>query len=514
MKTYTPILAVAAAFVMAGCQNYTAQSADFSSAWHTGRVQAAASEVQKKASDNKDNKDTVIWNLELGTALRTEAMADLPPPADPKAAPSTPMGAGSGTLPTIADPSNQYLKDSLTAFERAADQIRKYDDQAKVHVGSEAGALMVNLAQLPYTGRGCDRIMLHVYAALDYMSLGNSDAARVELHRVYQAQVDAKDANEKRIAESQRLAAEAAKNGSKNQSGQKAVFDASAAQKNPAVNAALSDVDRETSGLIYQGYANYVNPYAVFLDGLFFMTNASGPSDTEHARKSFERLAGMTQNDFVKEDLATATDAANGRNPENLTYVVFETGSAASLQEWKLAVPVPVDQNKIVVATVALPRLRVDNTFAPYLDVSAAGTTTRTELLCNMDAVIAQDFHNEWPSILTKSLISTGLKAILNYQTQKQTSNSGGGYAQLFASLAMNIYSMASTIADTRSWTTLPKQFQYCRIVTPPDRTITVSAPGCQPHIVKLKAGKVNLVVIRNIAPGLPEFVDQAVLSI
>ena len=40
----------------------------------------------------------------------------------------------------------------------------------------------------------------------------------------------------------------------------------------------------------FRAYADYVNPLTVYLDGLFFMTQATGNSDLERSRKSFERV--------------------------------------------------------------------------------------------------------------------------------------------------------------------------------------------------------------------------------
>ena len=58
-----------------------------------------------------------------------------------------------------------------------------------------------------------------------------------------------------------------------------------------------------------KAYADYVNPFTVYLDGLFFMADAADGSDLERARKSFERVVGFApDNNYVKQDLATVDD--------------------------------------------------------------------------------------------------------------------------------------------------------------------------------------------------------------
>jgi len=39
-----------------------------------------------------------------------------------------------------------------------------------------------------------------------------------------------------------------------------------------------------------------------------------------------------------------------------------------------------------------------------------------------MDSVVSLDFKNEWPTVLTKTLISTALKATVDAVVQKQAS--------------------------------------------------------------------------------------------
>ena len=90
---------------------------------------------------------------------------------------------------------------------------------------------------------------------------------------------------------------------------------------------------------------------------------------------------------------------------------------------------------------------------------------------------------------------------------------------------------MAVNIADTRTWTTLPKEFQICRLPTPADGKIDLSTPNGMKLSVTLggsgsgtkidltstngmqaslnAGGLVNVVYVKSITSGTPLLVSQ-----
>lgn len=492
-------LLVAGALFTTGCQNYTAQSADFAQAWRAGQIQTATAEVQKKAAGHADDKDTVVWALEEGTVLRTAALANIAPPAPAATA------TGAAPAPEEAKPHDVVMAEkSNAAFERARAKIVKYDDQAKVKAGSEVGAALTNLANLPYRGRALDRVMLHTYLAANYLKTGELDKTRVELNRLLQAQRDAVEANAKRIAEAQEEAQKAKNNGDKS-------YDTEKSTSDPKVATAVNGMETELNSLV-KGYEDYVNPFSVLLDGLFFAANAEGSSDFERARKSITRVAAMNpDNAYLKDDLAIASELHLGKSLDGTTYVVFETGSAPRLEEWRLDVPFFLFTGRVSYAGIALPRVKTDSNFLEQCVVTAAGQNYPTSLVASMDSVVAQEFKNEWPGVLTRTIISTGVKVAADAVIQNQVKDQGWA-AQLAAKALTAAYGAATNIADTRSWSTLPKQFQYARVATPADGKITILV-GNVPQEVTLPQGKVNLVWVRNVSPGAPTYISTSILK-
>jgi hypothetical protein len=495
-------LTLAAALFTAGCQNYTEQSADFNHAWKTGQIQTAAAEITKKAASHADDKDTVVWALEKGTVLRTAALANIAPP--PSTAPT--IGAAPGPEPAQA---KSYavimMEDANAAFESAATKIAKYDDVAKTKVSSEVGSTLTNQTNRPYRGRGLDRVMLHTYLTANYIGLGATDKARVELNRVIQAQRDSVEANAKRIAAAQEEVTKAKDKGDKS-------YDADKAQQDPKVAANLSGMETELNANI-KGYEDYVNPFSVFLDGIFFGANAEGSSDFERARMSLRRVASMNpENPYTKEDLAIANELHLGKSFDQTTYVIFETGSAPTLEEWRLDIPVFAFSDDLSYVGIALPRIKIDPVFIESIVAEADGAAYPTSIVSSMDSVVSQEFKNEWPAVLTRAIVSAGVKAVADAVVQKQAKDKAGVAGEFAAKFGMAALQMAINIADTRSWTTLPKQFQYCRFHTPKNGIVAIHVGGSTQE-VKLEPAQVNIIWVRSVSPSAPTYVSQSVLK-
>jgi hypothetical protein len=338
--------------------------------------------------------------------------------------------------------------------------------------------------------------MLHTYKALNYLALGQPDRARPELIRAYQCQQDAVAENRRRIEE----ALEAARN-----SEQRDVI--ARTQADPRFNQAVAELSRGLEG--FRAYADFVNPFTVYLDGLFFLHAGEGAADLERALKSLRRVREVAgDNPTVAADLALAEARAAGRPVQTgpLTYVIFETGRAASREQVRLDIPILVADVSYVGA--AFPQLVFHDDHERTLHVEAGGTRLSTALVASMDALVAQDFKNELPAIITKTLISTAAKAAAGWAVSDAARRQDEGLG-LLARLVTAAVQAAVNIADTRSWTTLPKEFQVARLNTPADRTVTVSAPGQAPRRVPLIDAEVNVVYVKSTRAGGPLWINQ-----
>jgi hypothetical protein len=548
----TLVFAALVGLTAAGCSTYKGQNRVIKY-WRQNDLTNAVAEATKMADKKATGKDAIIWRLEQGTVLR---------------------GAG-------------RYQESNAAFDKAQARIDQYSQEAKVKVANEAGALLSNQANLPYVGRAYDGIMLNTYKALNYMQLGEPDKARVELIRAYQRQQAAVEENQKRIEKTQQ---EAAKSKDKQKM--------SKAESDPKFKNKMQGVYTDLDKL--KAYSDYVNPFTVFLDALFFMANANDASDLERAHKSFERITAYNpDNPYAKRGLAVLDGVMQGKPLSPTTFVIFETGCAPIRDQIRIDIPTFIPKSPY--AGAAFPTLKVQSDYIPRLTVTAdsplvppstettaaaspaatpaagatastagavatnetaaavidtnaaAGTATTatnitaatadntnaiasaapatttnavaasdlpagstsvtTSPIASMDSVIGHDFKNELPVIITKTIASTITKAAAAYAANQAASQSDAT-VQLFVLLTTVIYQAAVNIADTRTWTTLPKEFQVCSFPTPADRKIMLEpSNGAKKIPVTIGDGMINIVYVRSITSSNQMLVTQMKLK-
>lgn len=500
----------------AGCQTYRQQTSQFSQYARSGSLTEAVADINRQAEAHRGSKDEIIWRLEQGATLRMAGLADLSLVPRPLRAPDPAPAGEAATVPltplTPDDVHALYLRQSNAAFDRAEERVDDYERQARVKVGSELGAIFTNQASLPYRGYAYDKVMLDTYKALNDLHLGRRDAARVDLNRALQRQRDAVAENARRIAETQDAARQARHGGLQGAGGQSAVYDPDRALTDPRTAAGLqAALDASLAHL--QPYGDYVNPFSVLLDGLFFTALGENGSDWERGRKSFERVAGMVpENPYVRADLALARAVAEGQSVGDLTYVIFETGTGPWRDEVRIDIPTFVVSSRLAYVGASFPRLEFNDDHIGTLAIRAAGQSFSTATVASMDSVVANDFKNEWPAIVTRTILTTATKAVAQATLQKQLNDHNDALGSLLGAVGATLVNMGTTIADTRTWTTLPKEFQYARLATPPDRRLTLTA-GAQSRTISLEPGSINVVYVKSMSSASPLLVAQFVLK-
>ena len=432
------------AVLCSGCRTYDQQVREIRTAYQAGNYGQAADLVSKRLEGVREGRDELIWTLEAATLMRSAGRQE----------------------------------ESSSAFGRADAIYEDYQQKAKVSIGSESLSLLTNPAKLPYRGRSYDGIMISVYQALDALCKGDGEAARVFINRTYQRQQDA-------------VADHAAKI-EKEQEQIKSNKDLSKTMENPKFNEALSRLSAADEGL--EAYADYVNPFAVYLDGLYHWNAGVDQSDVQRAQKCFERvMAFAPDNPYVKEDFESAMKAAAPNAGAPVCYVLFETGSAPSRDAVRIDIPILV--TRVSYVGVSFPKLVKHGEFVPALTVEAGAVSKQTQRVASMDAIIAQDFKNELPSIIARATASAVAKAAAAYALNTAAKQAGGDGAALAAQIMTAAYQIAMNVADTRTWNTLPKEFQVCKVAIPEGRRIALAVPE-QGWRQELTLNEGNVVVV------------------
>lgn len=373
---------------------------------------------------------------------------------------------------------NFYLgnyAESVEQFKAAEELIADYDERAIISLrdaGAEAATVLTNLNALPYRGLCRDRIALSIYKSLAYLGAGNESAFRAQLRRLRDEQKKVMEDYEKFFA-----AEEAAVANAKQQTPN--VDDNAEEQiKDNPKNSAFNDGVKNVNEVANRGYGGFLNPMAIFFSGLGSIRDGN----YENARIDFQRLYEAMPNDATIQKYYVTVLLNCGREiPENLknvkpfdfnlgddcVYVIFANGRTAAFKQ--IAVYFPV--------MTAWPMCEFYPAPFRSATVDVANQRYSTTIISDMDGILAQEFKERLPGMITRIIVSTAVKEAAKYAATYAAAQADhlAGAAVFIGS---SIYTAAMNTADTRSWELLPKEYQITQFAMPADRHINVSFDG------------------------------------
>jgi hypothetical protein len=371
----------------------------------------------------------------------------------------------------------QNYKQSNDYFDKSEDFLNYFDYQ-NTTVDS-AAAVAVNENIIPYTGEEYDGIMVNTYKALNFMSLGENDTARVEFNRALDRQRRAKEKFAQEIAKLQNDI---------DNSQKKTDTDVKRNVDNPEIQTLIAN--RYPNVYDFKAYPDFVNPFTTYIAGVFFELIG----DYSKAAPLIKESYGMvSDNKYIGEDLVATEQVLDGQNQlKDTVWVVFENGLGPVKEEFRIDIPLFVATNKVKYIGIALPSLKFRQQAYPYLTITAGGRDYQTQQVADMDRIIQTEFNKDFKAILTRAIISATAKAVAQYALERQRRSSTS-----LASALVAVYSFATTAADVRIWTTLPKDFQVARFTMPADRTITVKAINGELFQIKIPPCNNSLVYVK-----------------
>jgi hypothetical protein len=233
-----------------------------------------------------------------------------------------------------------------------------------------------------------------------------------------------------------------------------------------------------------------VNPFSNYLAGIFF--NLVG--DYSKAEQILKESYGMvSDNEYIAQDLDMTEQILDSKSElKNIVWVIFENGMGPVKEELRIDIPLFIQTNKVKYVGIALPKLSFREQAFPYLTIKTDGQSYKTSMVANIDSVVQTEFEKDFKGILTRAIISATSKAVAQYALSQK-----GDSSTQMASFLVAAYSFATTAADVRIWTALPKDFQVARLSIPENRIITiepadgqsfqVEIPSCNNAIVYVK---------------------------
>ena len=417
---------LSAALALSACATYNDDTRTLRALYGAGEYSAAetaAAAVKKSAGDGAN---ALVADLELG---------------------KTQFAAGNADA-------------AAATFEESNRLMEKFDDGGGASLAYEASALLTNQSKLPYTGYNYDRIMASAYSALSNIERGDKQRAAVALKRLSNYQQDAAAKNAKRIAENAKKLSQASD--ARTRSG------VSAALANPQVSAALAQKYGNFNAFD-AAKADYTNPFAHYLSGIFFLHNAEDQSDRENALASLRLAANALPAGALEADIREASDAARTAKPRPRTYVIVEEGSACRRNQFRLDIPLWAFDDRLPNVAVNFPYL-VKIPYSGSVKVFAADAEVPLVKLADMDTIIEREFNAELPNVVAKTILSAVLKSSAQYAAAR----AAGDYGVL-VNIAGSLYQGMLNDADLRTWSTLPKRILVASFPTPASRKIRVN---------------------------------------
>jgi len=415
------IVAVACgAALSAGCQRDLRKSvAAIDAAYSSGDYPAAAKLAEAAVKqNNNDQQDRLLWWLEAG---RTQQAA--------------------GAI----DASSRW-------YDRAFVEVSPYlDSKAEATVSEALATTAVNQTIRIYRATPPERIMMCALQGANFLAQCDLPRARIEFNRAADFQQDAVARFEKEINNAQTVTNnEWAKKGWNTQIA------------SSATESVRKEQGRDPSTL---GFASFGNPFVSYLRSVFMISTSSEMGDRQNARADLRSVQEMMPGIAAAAEDIALIDSGVTHGSAAFTWVFFLTGLAPDYKEFRLDIPIPVGNVNYVSA--AFPILRKRPSFVPVIAVAGAGGA-RSETIANIDAMVEADFDSRLPLIVTQEIISSAAKAAATWAASQAAYNSSSNStAGILVQIAGIVYQAASTAADLRCWSTMPKQVALLRVPTP-----------------------------------------------
>jgi hypothetical protein len=354
---------------------------------------------------------------------------------------------------------SQKYQQSSAIFDECEDIIKQHNEAVIADTASNVGAVLVNDAVLDYRGREYDGVMVNTYKALNFWQIGKKDLARIEFKRALARQDRAKNRFAAEIAKQKEELKKKQEEENKKAKAKNAIapkMDFNKHIKNPEFTkqvAKYSNLDA------FKAYPDFINPFTTYMAGLFFMSEGDYSTAVDLLKEAYGM---MDKNIVVANDFASVDNILDGKknNGKYYTWVIYENGLGPVKEEFRVDLPILLFTDKVKYTGIALPKLKMRGQAFSHLVIKNNGKQIgQTSPLSSMDRVVQTEFKKRYPATVTRAVTSTLIKTFGQYLAQKKFGDVGG--------FAAALYQGATTAADIRIWTALPKEFQLAKIDTP-----------------------------------------------
>jgi len=297
---------------------------------------------------------------------------------------------------------------------------------------------------------------LHLYMALNYLELGQPDSARIEA-----LQLDAKLREfAEKIPDSKHI--------------------------EDAYTLYLTGMIYEDRGEWSDAMISYRSAYKVYKK---YQANyaVAIPSMLKTDLMRMAKQQGLT-NELEKYKSEFGIELINSKgSTSGMGELVFVLNNGLAPIKREKAV------NSFDATTASMVRISLPSYESRNKNVVAARITVNdrqsvTELTEDIDAVAKKNLDSHMPAIITRSVARVVVKAVANKRARElatNNKNNDNAMAGMLGALALQVATVASERADTRSWLTLPSNIQMGRLSLPPGSyNVKVELLGADQRVV------------------------------
>lgn len=331
-------------------------------------------------------------------------------------------------------------------WQESIDVLTKADELAQqvdaTSVTEEVGAVLSNEGTKLYRGEDFEKLMISVLLALNYFELGKEEDALVEVRRCNE-RLDKMVSKEAKKYEQLPIA-------------------------------------RYLGGVLYENEHELDSAAIDYLKAVELF-----PQIGDAAAPALRLAKATGRDDAYQELLKKFPNVAHEPISKTMGQVVvlLELGKAPRKQS---------SQRKHGVDFIVVPQYPAKAPALPEQTVEIAGVALKSHVVTSVNDVAHRYLEERIGKLIAKSVASLAVKAGAGIAVGALTGSKELGAATfLLLSLTQQ--------ADTRSWLSLPAEFQVARTEVKPGQVqVTVKARGkTSTHEVEVKAGKIALLVVR-----------------
>jgi len=358
-------------------------------------------------------------------------------------------------------------EESNVAFLQADESVKKWESSAAsgAKAAGTLGAALISERLKTYEGHDYEKVWLTTRLALNRISLGDFDGARVDIKRTHEREAIIQRVRSGAVAAAE---ADAQKNGAKSE----------AKELSGYPTESLNDPEVLT---LKNGYQNALSHY---LAGFLYESLNEPSMAAPGYRAAIELHPGSSLLEEGLRGLDERTGAAKQSQAMTDVLLVVETGVAPARVPKSFSVPIPTGVT-IPVVTISYPVITPSND-PPLQALAVDQATLQFDKVVDLNVMARRELKDEMPGMILRGITRGITKGVMQDQLQKQ--------AGIWGALAGAAFSAVTEQADDRMWRMLPDRVYVARTrLAPGEHDLTVNGQSVKINV----SGQYAMVPVR-----------------